>query len=395
MSNDQGTPHPDPGREPGGDDNGSALLPVAIPDRSLTLQPRRLAGSANCLNCGTELQGPFCHYCGQPDKNLLRFFPVLLRELMEDFLDFDSRFMRTMKPLLFKPGKLTRDYLDGRRFRYTPPLRLYIFSSIACFFLAALVTTDAIKINADGADGEDIVAAIHLGDTDNPELEKALERLDPEAREKVDKALQQAAEARQESDSGDDKTEDSININGKPWDRETNPFIIEWMPDWVNDWVNDEIEQSPQKGKEIEANPDLIKDKIFDVLPATMFVLLPIVALLFKFWYLFAKKYYVEHLIFALHNHSFLFVMLFIAMFVNALAGWLEPTPEGRIHTAVSWVGIGIGFWIPIYFLVSLKRVYQQGWGMTVVKYCLIGISYVILLGLATAFVALLSFVLL
>jgi len=395
MSNDQGTPHPDPGREPGGDDSGSALLPVAIPDRSLTLQPRRLAGSANCLNCGTELQGPFCHYCGQPDKNLLRFFPVLLRELMEDFLDFDSRFMRTMKPLLFKPGKLTRDYLDGRRFRYTPPLRLYIFSSIACFFLAALVTTDAIKINADGAEGEDIVAAIHLGDTDNPELQKALERLDPEAREKVDKALQQAAEARQESDSGADKTEDSININGKPWDRETNPFIIEWMPDWVNDWVNDEIEQSPQKGKEIEANPDLIKDKIFDVLPATMFVLLPIVALLFKFWYLFAKKYYVEHLIFALHNHSFLFVMLFIAMLLNALAGWLETDAEGRIHTTVSWVGIGIGFWIPIYFLVSLKRVYQQGWGMTVVKYCLIGMSYVLLLGLTTAFVALLSFVLL
>jgi len=393
MSNDPSMQNPDPSREPGSDESGSAQLPVVVPDASLSLQAKRLAGSANCLNCGTELQGPFCYYCGQPDKNLLRFFPVLLRELMEDFLDFDSRFMRTMKPLLFKPGKLTRDYLDGRRFRYTPPLRLYIFSSIACFFLAALVTTDAIKIHTDGMDDEDVVAAIHLGTTDNPELDKALERLDPEAREEVDKALQQLAEAREESEG--EKGEDSININGKPWDRETNPFIIEWMPDWVNDWVNDEIEQSPQKGKEIEANPDLIKEKIFDVLPATMFVLLPIVALLFKFWYLFAKKYYVEHLIFALHNHSFLFVMLFIAMLLNALAGWLETDAEGRIHTTVSWVGIGIGFWIPIYFLVSLKRVYQQGWGMTVVKYCLIGMSYVLLLGLTTAFVALLSFVLL
>jgi len=77
---------------------------VPPPDRSLTLRPDRLAGSPRCLNCGTELLGPFCHYCGQPDKNLMRFFPVLIRELMEDFLDFDSRFMRTMKPLLFKPG---------------------------------------------------------------------------------------------------------------------------------------------------------------------------------------------------------------------------------------------------------------------------------------------------
>ncbi len=171
--------------------------------------------------------------------------------------------------------------------------------------------------------------------------------------------------------------------------------IIDWMPDWVNDWVNDEIEQSPQKGKQIEANPDLIKEKVFDVLPATMFILLPIVALLFKFWYLFAKKYYVEHLIFALHNHSFLFVMLFIAMLLSAAAGWAEPAEEGRITTAVSWANIGIAVWIPLYFLISLKRVYQQRWGITFAKYCLIGLSYVMLLSFATAFVALLSFVLL
>jgi len=373
-----------------GDLEPGSSVPQTPPDRSLTLPRNRLAGSPRCLNCGTELQGPFCHYCGQPDKNLMRFFPVLLRELMEDFLDFDSRFMRTMKPLLFKPGKLTRDYLDGRRFRYTPPLRLYIFSSIACFFLAALFASDAIVIG-DSDDSDGVVTGIQIGTAENPEVAAALDRLDPETRQKVDEALQRAEEAKKESDN----EPNTIDINGKPWDRETNPFIIQWMPKWVNDWVNDEIEQSPQKGKEIEQNPDLIKDKIFDVLPATMFVLLPIVALLFKFWYLFARKYYVEHLIFALHNHSFLFVMLFIVMVLNGVAVWVEPGEEGRITTAVSWANIGIGLWIPLYFLVSLKRVYQQGWGMTIAKYCLIGTSYVVLLALATAFVALLSFVLL
>lgn len=371
-------------------------LPAPLPDSDLTLPPDRLAGSPQCLNCGTFLQGPFCHYCGQPDKNLLRFFPVLLRELMEDFLDFDSRFMRTMKPLLFKPGKLTRDYLDGRRFRYTPPLRLYIFSSIACFFLAALIAGDSIVIDTNENEGDGVVSGIHIGSAEDAKVKEALEKLDPETRERVDKALAQADSNSEDEDEDEDgESGNSINLNGKPWDRETNPFIIEWMPDWVNDWVNDEIEQSPQKGKEIEKNPDLIKDKVFDVLPATMFVLLPIVALLFKFWYLFAKKYYVEHLIFALHNHSFLFVMLFIAMLLSAFAGWLEPAEEGHITTTVSWANIAIGFWIPVYFLVSLKRVYQQGWGMTLSKYCLIGISYAVLLAFATAFVALLSFVLL
>jgi len=395
MSTEETRPEPPTGAAAAGDTTAGENLPVTIPDPSLTLEPRRLSGSAHCLNCGTTLQGPFCHYCGQPDKNLLRFFPVLLRELMEDFLDFDSRFMRTMKPLLFRPGKLTRDYLDGRRFRYTPPLRLYIFSSIACFFMAALLATEGIVVDINGEEGEEVVSGIHIGKMDDPKVQEALAQLDPESRRKVDEALEKAAQAGEDESDPEAGSDNGININGKPWDRETNPFIIEWMPDWVNDWVNDEIEQSPQKGREIAKNPDLIKEKVFDVLPATMFMLLPIVALLFKFWYLFARKYYVEHLIFALHNHSFLFVMLLIAMLLNALAGWLEPAGEGHIHQAVLAASIAITIWVPLYFLVSLKRVYQQGWGMTLSKYCLIGISYILLLSLATVFVALLSFVLL
>ena len=157
MSTEEIGPDSQTGTALADDNTGVGNLPVTTPDPSLTLEPRRLSGSADCLNCGTTLQGPFCHYCGQPDKNLLRFFPVLLRELMEDFLDFDSRFMRTMKPLLFRPGKLTRDYLDGRRFRYTPPLRLYIFSSIACFFMAALLATDGIVVDINGEEGEEAV----------------------------------------------------------------------------------------------------------------------------------------------------------------------------------------------------------------------------------------------
>ena len=130
-------------------------------------------------------------------------------------------------------------------------------------------------------------------------------------------------------------------------------------------------------------------------MPVTMFVLLPIVALLFKFWYLFARKFYVEHLIFALHNHSFIFVALLITMLSSTLAGWQEPAEEGPVTTAVTWINVIIWSWIPLYLLVSLKRVYQQNWTMTLAKYSLIGLSYFMLLSFATAFVALLSFVLL
>jgi len=370
---------------------------LPVPNNALTIPEKRLAGSIACMNCGTELQGPFCHYCGQPDKNLMRFFPVLMRELLEDFFDFDSRFTRTLKPLLIKPGRLTRDYLDGRRFRYVPPLRLYIFSSIAFFFLAAILAGDAIQIG-DGEvniNNDQAGFTVEIDDDDEDDLREALDGLndlEPGLGDQITETINQAQE---ENEDHDEDGEDTININGEPWDRETNPFIIAWLPDWVNDRVNDEIEESPQKGKAIEANPDLIKDKVFDVLPATMFVLLPIVALLFKFWYLFAKKYYVEHLIFALHNHSFIFVAALIMLLLNVFAGWQDPSEEGQLTTTIGWVNIVIGCWIPVYLLLSLKRVYQQGWGMTIAKFGFIGISYSVLLGFTTAFVALISFVLL
>lgn len=348
----------------------------------------------------------------------MRFFPVLLREFMEDFLEFDSRFIRTMKPLLFIPGKLTRDYLDGRRFRYTPPLRLYIFSSMAFFILAAMLAGSAITIDGSDISNSSNGVNIHIATSDEEELEqvrKALEQVNPKLAEKVEMAStepvenlesQPADELEEGSKShritlsvGDEEEgeeeDDTIEFNGKPWDKETNPLIIPLMPKFVNDWVNDEIEESPQKGKEIEANPNLIVDKIFDVLPAAMFILLPLGALLFKFWYLFAGKYYMEHLILALHNHSFLFVVLLLSLILNSLAGWQEPTEEGPVTTTVLWISIAIFTWIPIYFLFSLKRVYQQGWTMTLVKYFFISLSYLILLTLATSVAAVLSFVLL
>ena len=352
----------------------------------LTIPQKRLAGSTQCLNCGTALEGPFCYYCGQPDKNFMRFFPALLREFMEDFLELDSRFTRTMKPLLFLPGKLTRDYLDGKRFRYTPPLRLYIFSSMVFFILAAMLAGDAITIDVSGLADNGIGPVLSTDAADPEKLEKnrqALDQVDPGLAKELDLANEAV---------GDD---DVININGEPWDKETNPLIIPLMPEFVNDWVNDEIEESPLKGKEIEDNPNLIIDKVFDVLPVTMFVLLPLVALLFKFWYLFARKYYIEHLILALHNHSFVFVIFLLSMLSDSFAGWLEPSETGPVTTTVSWISTALLAWIPVYFLLSLKRVYRQGWTMTLAKFFIISLSYLILLTLTASFAALVSFVLL
>lgn len=368
------------------------------PDRALTVPPKRLAGSPACLNCGTPLKGPFCYYCGQPDRNFLRFFPALLRELLEDVLEFDSRFMRTMKPLLFKPGRLTRDYLEGRRFRYTPPLRLYLFSSIAFFVVAAVLSTNAIELSIDrDRDGAPVVTMRGDDEARIQKAREALEDLPPEIREQLQLDPEELlAQPSPEQDQGEKWFKPgNIQLNGQPWDRETNPVDIRWLPDWANRRLNDEIEKSPDKAREINRNPNLIVEQIFDILPATMFILLPAVALLFKFWYLFARRYYIEHLIFALHNHSFLFVSLLLILGLSLLSGWLEPNGALLAAQAASWLLIAISSWIPLYLLISLRHVYRQNWFLTLLKFGVIGISYITLLGIVTSLVALLGFVLL
>lgn len=372
-------------------DGGEQAL-VVVGDPSLSLKTRKLAGSEQCLNCGTELKGPFCYFCGQPDRNFMRFFPVLLRDLMEDLLDLDSRFMRTMKPLLFKPGRLTRDYMEGRRFRYAPPMRLYIFSSIVFFLLAALLSSDSISVNSNTEENSVQVVEVPIAGPKEADVAQSDPTADMTGETGVDATLIIGEDG--EVDEAMFKLDD-ISFNDEPWDRETNPVDIKWLPDWLNDRINDEIEGSPQKAKQINDNPNLIIDKVFDILPATMFVLLPFVALIFKFWYLFAKRYYIEHLIFSLHNHAFLFVSLTLILLVNVLESLLTTQGYTAATTAMLWVTIIIGAWIPLYMLISLRVVYQQGWFLTMGKFVMIGISYMTLLGVVTTGVAITSFVLL
>jgi len=375
----------------------SDVRPAAV-DPALTLAQKKLAGSACCLNCGTPLRGPYCYYCGQPDRNFMRFFPALLRDLMEDFLDLDSRFMRTIKPLLFKPGRLTRDFLSGRRFRYTPPMRLYMFASIVFFLLAALLSGNAISLDKKNSVKHVIASDFQIrtgSAVEDQKLNEALDKL-PEDIKKV-----QTDDARTQTENDGEEAEKPMfdtgefSFNDKPWNRETNPVDIHWLPDWINDRINDEIEHSPQKAEQINNNPNLIVDKVFDILPVTMFVLLPVVALIFKFWYLFAKRYYVEHLIFSLHNHAFLFVSLVLILLLGEADDLLTSLGYQTSASVSNWLVTVIAVWIPVYLLVSLRVVYRQTWLLTLGKFAVIGFSYLLLLTMVTSIVAIASFVLL
>ncbi|PYJ32120.1 MAG: hypothetical protein DME79_09210, partial [Verrucomicrobia bacterium] len=80
----------------------------------------------HCENCGAELQGHWCAKCGQPAIEYRRSFRYVVADLLNEFLNWDSKFFTTIALLILKPWRLTNEFLAGKRVRYVNPLRLYL-----------------------------------------------------------------------------------------------------------------------------------------------------------------------------------------------------------------------------------------------------------------------------
>lgn len=103
-----------------------------------------IGGEGACLNCETQVSGKYCSNCGQkfqPTKLPLRIY---LEDSVETLFNVDNRVFKTLKDLFLKPGKVTKDYIEGNRASYLPPLRIYISISFIYFLLAALSDSNQV-----------------------------------------------------------------------------------------------------------------------------------------------------------------------------------------------------------------------------------------------------------
>ena len=119
-------------------------------------------------------------------------------------------------------------------------------------------------------------------------------------------------------------------------------------------------------------------------------MLLPIFALMLKLAYVFKRRLYMEHLIVALHSHAFLstaVLLLALATLARSALG------EGVLHSALGWVELALGLWMPLYLLIMQKRVYRQGWILTLLKYSLLGTAYSVLISVGITVTLLISLV--
>jgi hypothetical protein len=86
----------------------------------------------NCLNCGTPLVGPHCHVCGQRG-HVHRTIGAFFHDLLHGALHFEGKTWRTLPMLAWRPGELTRRYIDGERARFVSPMALFLFSVFLMF----------------------------------------------------------------------------------------------------------------------------------------------------------------------------------------------------------------------------------------------------------------------
>jgi len=112
-------------------------------------------------------------------------------------------------------------------------------------------------------------------------------------------------------------------------------------------------------------------DKLRDNVPAALFFLMPLMALILKMMYPLSKRYYVEHLLFVVHYHAFFFLILTLQILFARFA-LLVGIPENAIDIVL----IGAAIYIPVYLFRSMRRVYGQGFVITALKFVFLGIAY-------------------
>ena len=235
--------------------------------------------------------------------NLHLPFSQFISEVIDDALSLDTRLVRTLRPLLFHPGLVTRDYLLGRRATHAPPLRAYLISALIFFGLFSIFPSRAQ------------VEIFTTADTRSIE----------------------------------------------PGSRMTFEFPAH-VP------INDARYQ--QLVARAKANPDDFARAAGAAVPRILFLFLPIFALLLELFY--RRGYYLDHLVFSLYYHAFVF-LVFSAMFLMSRTGGFLP---GFVRTTVV---IGFLIWLFAYLPIALRRVYGGSKWKTFFKLVGLGVLYFVI----------------
>jgi len=351
-----------------------------------------------CTNCHHPLEAAdnFCPRCGQENTTRVVSFGTLVYEAVSDFISWDSRWFQTVVPFLFRPGHLTNEFVAGRRVRYMPPLRLYFFISLICFSIIAYYTA---RENKQDEQKETVQKNIQADSIRQAVLRDLPQTITTEQRQKIQDALQKLTlqEATKglinTGSAGNNNTDTTTKTSKKKKKRKKRTITI--STDTTQRKTKAGVDEDPDKSNEftlllrLVQNPALSEEAILDSLhwennywnrmkvnrarrfkngkrdeflagiwdkaPFSMFLLLPFMALIMKLLYIRRNRLYIEHLIFMLHIHAFIFFLIALDIVLDNEFANLNP----------SFIVVPL---ILVYLWIAFYKVYRQGWLRTTFK---------------------------
>ncbi|MGF1605244.1 MAG: DUF3667 domain-containing protein [Rhodothalassiaceae bacterium] len=346
-----------------------------------------------CMNCGAAVTGSYCPDCGQKDDDLRRPLYTFLVNFLDDVFSLESRALRTMATLIAFPGRMTRRYVQGRRQSYTPPLRLYLITSLL-FFLTLGATDIALigfTLDQNGADPV----------TNGVEGPGAAQDAPPEPSSPPSESAQTQPDER--TVEIDESTR--ITIGSEDLSPEEGEEVAQFAESMVSALGGCQVrtrlflpaEAVTRHDPECRAaldkqlagthlpeqvgflerlvlgfqrsldDPARLNRAFNTWLPRAMVLLLPLMAVGLSVLHRRRGQYFFNHLVFSLHFHTFVFVLMIVLVL---WARGVGPLPPGH------WVSL----LVLIYFIVAMKHAYQQGWIKTVLKSAVIAIGHSLVL---------------
>lgn len=332
-----------------------------------------------CLNCETVLTGEYCANCGQHTKHHVHSTPAMVGEFIEDLFHTDHRVWRTLKPLLLQPGFLTKEYLLGRRARYTSPFRLYIVLSLL-FFLTASLSGEGLSIVDKSGDSYSIRPAAGQAQASYPldpdavgQLTEFLTHVDQDKRQEIRERLEAA-------------------LRQIPADQQAK--VVRGMSNPCSpSALGGSLPQSlGSRGQLLDICRNVMTDNgqefsraLREHVPQVMFFFLPLIALFAKVLYIGSKRHYAEHLLFFVHFHAFAFLVLAANNVLGRVLGWLG---SGWPETLASLLTTAVVIYTPIYLYRAMRNVYGQGRFFTLTKFSLLLVGYAVNMGIAFGIIA-------
>jgi hypothetical protein len=308
------------------------------------------AENPDCLNCGTSYHGEFCPACGQKRIPQYYNFWELVKEFLSNYISFDSKFSRTLIPVLFRPGHLTNEYREGKRASYIPPIRLFVFVTIV-FFLIVAIIPETSSISIEQSPGKDKAASI----PDSLQTDLPL------------------ADNREMELTATGEIGDTIVIFGTPYP------IFDTYEEYIA--YREGLSKKPgffvdlvmQQAYKLDSeDPDQLtknlKKNFIEIMPKLVFLVMPFFALILKLLYIRRRYFYEEHFVFALHFHTFIYLLL-LAIILISLAD---------IPAIIAFPFVSL-----FYLFIAMRKVYGQKFWKTFFKLFITISAYTLVLIIA------------